>query len=133
MHEAGEQLMGFEFGRRTTGTIWGRIYDKTVEQRDKGTDFWLDVWGARRDPMRRAVGIGHLGLAHLPLPQFRPQPWPVAPEWRDIQRASVPGGAQGVERMYEGRRKGERRARDLPPPGGPAAMRPGSVPAADRP
>ena len=141
LHEADDQLMGFEFGRRTTGTICGRIYDKTVEQRDKGTDFWLDVWGARRDPLRPVLRVefefGRQGLREFgidtpteaveaagalwasatsdwltyrsPGPDQSGARWPVAPEWRDIQRASVRGGAQGVERMYEGRRKGELR------------------------
>lgn len=32
--------------------------------------------------------------------------WPIAPEWRRIQRAAVCSGAADLERMYEGRRAG---------------------------
>jgi hypothetical protein len=35
--------------------------------------------------------------------------WPVAPEWADVQRASLRSDAHGVERMYQGRRRGELR------------------------
>ena len=32
--------------------------------------------------------------------------WPVAPEWKAVQRASLAEAAFGIERMYEGRSKG---------------------------
>jgi hypothetical protein len=35
--------------------------------------------------------------------------WPVAPEWADVQRASLRSDAHGVERMYQGRQRGELR------------------------
>lgn len=46
LHEEGETFTGFEFGRRTSKTVCCRIYDKTVEMAAKGTDYWLDIWGA---------------------------------------------------------------------------------------
>jgi hypothetical protein len=51
-YEAGGELTGFTFGRRKTGTIVARIYDKTRDADRKGSDFWLDVWGERLDPAK---------------------------------------------------------------------------------
>ena len=45
-HEDGQELTGFEFGRRTSKTITARIYDKAKESHRKGTDFWPLIWGA---------------------------------------------------------------------------------------
>ncbi len=141
LHEAGDRLMGFEFGRRKSGTLCGRIYDKTLEQQEKGADFWLDVWGDRYDPTRPVLRVefeyGREGLRQFdidtphdvmarmgglwayaagdwlsyrcPTADSTRARWPLAPEWRDVQRASLRGGAEGVERMYEGRRAGRLR------------------------
>ena len=38
---------GFQFGRRRTGTIVGRIYDKTAEIAQSGHRWWFDLWGDR--------------------------------------------------------------------------------------
>ncbi|MGO9301432.1 MAG: hypothetical protein ACLQEG_13990 [Acidimicrobiales bacterium] len=51
-YEASGELTGFSFGRRKTGTIVARIYDKTRDADRKGSDFWLDVWGERLDPAK---------------------------------------------------------------------------------
>jgi len=48
-YEADGELTGFSFGRRKTGTIVARIYDKTLDVERKVSDFWLDVWGGRFD------------------------------------------------------------------------------------
>jgi hypothetical protein len=47
MHEESESLTGYEFGRRKTGTVSGRIYDKSLDVRLKGSDWWHEVWGER--------------------------------------------------------------------------------------
>ncbi|HTV10342.1 MAG TPA: hypothetical protein VME20_00640 [Acidimicrobiales bacterium] len=141
LHELDGKLLGFEFGRRTTGTICARIYDKTAEQKEKGTDFWLLIWGERFDPSRpvhrvefefgreglRDFGVDTpdevLGAAgalwasvtehwltyRSPTSDSNRSRWPVAPEWHDVQRASVRGGAYGLRRMYDGARRGELR------------------------
>jgi len=38
---------GLEFGRRSTGSITGRIYDKSTEILHSGKTWWYDVWGER--------------------------------------------------------------------------------------
>ena len=48
-YEDGGELTGFSFGRRKTGTIVARIYDKTRDADRKGSDFWVAVWGERFD------------------------------------------------------------------------------------
>jgi hypothetical protein len=35
--------------------------------------------------------------------------WPIADEWRCVQRATIAAGAQGLERMREGQRLGQLR------------------------
>jgi hypothetical protein len=49
-HEETEELTGFEFGRRTTGTLAARIYDKTLQVATKGIDYWPAIWGPDFDP-----------------------------------------------------------------------------------
>jgi len=52
----------FEDGDDLTGLQWGagksvlaRIYDKTIEIRKDGKDWWPDVWGGAYDPSQRVV------------------------------------------------------------------------------
>lgn len=129
LHEAGDRLTGFEFGRRGTGTVCARVYDKTAEQAQKGTDFWLDIWGERFRPgqpvHRVEFELGRQGLREFgvdtpceaveaagalwasvtedwltyrsPGADDNRSRWLVAPEWLDVQRASVRGGAHGLE------------------------------------
>jgi hypothetical protein len=60
------ELTGWEFGRRMTGTVCSRIYDKTLEVEQKGVDYWLDIWGeqfdAGRPVLRVEFEIGRNGL-----------------------------------------------------------------------
>jgi hypothetical protein len=49
-YEQSERCSGFDFGSRRGGTVTGRIYDKTVDIANKGTDWWLEIWGDRRTP-----------------------------------------------------------------------------------
>ena len=141
LHEVEEELTGFEFGRRSTGSLCARIYDKAAEVAAKGTDFWLDIWGKRYDaalPVYRVeFEFGRQGLREFgidtpreaidaagalwasvtegwltyrsPTSDQNRSRWPLAPEWLDVQRASLRGGAAGAERMYEGRRRGRLR------------------------
>lgn len=56
-HEDGGQLTGFEFGRRSTKTIAGRIYDKTVDIQRTGKLWWTDKWGSAYDPSRAVMRV----------------------------------------------------------------------------
>lgn len=47
--EDGEAWTGFEFGRRKTGTVTARIYDKSRQVAESGYDWWPEVWGSRYD------------------------------------------------------------------------------------
>ncbi len=49
-HEDGEALKGFVFGRRTSGRINARIYDKTREIAHSGSLYWFEKWGDGYDP-----------------------------------------------------------------------------------
>jgi hypothetical protein len=59
-------LTGFVFGKRSTGTIGARIYDKTREIKDSGHAYWPEIWGDRFDPesivWRVEFEIGREGL-----------------------------------------------------------------------
>jgi len=56
-HEEGEAFTGVEFGRRKTGTVTARIYDKTRQVEDKGLDWWAGVWGPRYDGRSRVLRV----------------------------------------------------------------------------
>jgi hypothetical protein len=56
-YEADGTFTGLVFGHRTTGTIGGRIYDKTLDVARTGKDWWFDVWGDRYEPGRQVLRI----------------------------------------------------------------------------
>ena len=68
-HEDNDDLTGFQFGRRTTGTIMARLYDKTVDVARTGKDWWVDIWAERYDPtlpvLRVEFEIGRAGLVEF--------------------------------------------------------------------
>ncbi|HVB50278.1 MAG TPA: hypothetical protein VND89_00860 [Acidimicrobiales bacterium] len=43
--EVHQGLTGLQFGRRSTGTINARIYDKTEELKHSGAEYWKEIWG----------------------------------------------------------------------------------------
>ncbi len=47
--EEGESWSGFEFGRRTAGTVTARLYDKTREIKAKPGSYWPELWKERGD------------------------------------------------------------------------------------
>ncbi|MCW2501713.1 MAG: hypothetical protein JWN87_3389 [Frankiales bacterium] len=55
--EDGDAWTGFEFGRRKTGTVTARIYDKSRQAREGGHDWWSAVWGSRYDPTQPVVRV----------------------------------------------------------------------------
>jgi hypothetical protein len=65
-HEQSEQLTGFEFGRRTSKTVMARLYDKTLDARQKGADWWPAVGGNAYDVSRPVLRVefefGRIGL-----------------------------------------------------------------------
>jgi len=56
LFEVGEELSGMNFGKRGA-ELFCRIYDKSRESRDKGTDWWPEVWGSNYDPQRKVMRI----------------------------------------------------------------------------
>jgi hypothetical protein len=48
--EVNQELTGLQFGRRTTGTLNARIYDKTEEMKKSGADYWKEIWGDAFNP-----------------------------------------------------------------------------------
>src|SRR3990172_8298191 len=49
---------GFTFGRRRTGSIGGRVYDKTAEiAAGKGNPMWLEIWKDRYVPGTAAIRV----------------------------------------------------------------------------
>ncbi|HVV75894.1 MAG TPA: hypothetical protein VHC43_07645 [Mycobacteriales bacterium] len=69
MHEDDGRLTGFEFGRRSTKTIAGRIYDKTVDIQRTGKHWWTEKWGSAYDPSRPVMRVefefGRQGLTEF--------------------------------------------------------------------
>lgn len=140
-YEDGDALSGFVFGRRTTGTVLARIYDKQPDVRRTGADWWHDVWGSRYDasrPVHRVeFELGRQGLKEYgvetpddaidaagalwasltdgwltyrsPTADASRSRWPVAPEWRCVQHASIRNGAAGAERIAAGQSRGDLR------------------------
>ena len=70
-HEQGAGWTGFEFGRRATGTVAARIYDKTRQATEGGHDWWCDVWQRPLDaanPVTRVeFEVGRQGLREFGL------------------------------------------------------------------
>lgn len=68
-YEDSETLTGFVFGRRSTRTVMARLYDKTLDMKHKGTDWWPSVWGASynaAEPVLRVeFEFGRQGLKQL--------------------------------------------------------------------
>jgi hypothetical protein len=56
-HEDGNRFTGFEFGRRRTGTVAARIYDKTIEVERKGLAWWPLLWGEKFEPGERVLRV----------------------------------------------------------------------------
>ena len=131
----------FQFGRRKSGTISARIYNKTEEIRHSRSGYWQEIWGRKieggpqvtrvefelsstalrefglREPMDTIQAAGSvwttltrewLSLRDRTEDETRSR-WPIAAEWSVVQRARLAEGAQGVERMRDGKRRAELR------------------------
>ncbi len=54
----GDAWTGFTFGRRRTGSMGGRVYDKTAEiAAGKGNPMWLEIWKERYVPGTAAIRV----------------------------------------------------------------------------
>ncbi|MDP3984227.1 MAG: hypothetical protein Q8Q52_04375 [Acidimicrobiia bacterium] len=54
----GDAWTGFTFGRRRSGTIGGRIYDKTAEiAAGKGNPMWFEIWKERYVPDSSVIRV----------------------------------------------------------------------------
>ena len=56
LYEVDEELSGLVFGKRG-GALLCRIYDKSRESREKGHDWWPNVWGPDYDPERKVMRV----------------------------------------------------------------------------
>ena len=56
LYEVGEEMSGLTFGKRG-GKLLCRIYDKSREMKDKGHDWWPDVWGPKYDPEQKVMRV----------------------------------------------------------------------------
>ena len=50
LFENSEEFNGLKIGKRESGTISARLYDKTIESAKSGTAYWKELWGEEFDP-----------------------------------------------------------------------------------
>ena len=46
-YEANEEFTGLQFGKRVSGGVSARLYDKTKEIENSGSAYWFDIWQVR--------------------------------------------------------------------------------------
>ena len=141
-YEEGKNLLGLTFGK---GDLQGRLYDKTLEVKSTGHDWWYEKWGERYDrsepvlrvefQFRRELlrsfgmdapedvihGTGDLWrYATVKWLSYRTPAhddtrarWPVAPQWQQIQEASLAQSVLGLTRVRKGAARGSLR-RSIP-------------------
>jgi len=68
-YEADEDLRGLQFGKRSSGTVSARLYDKTEEMTSSGSNYWLDIWGERCDRDRPVLRV-EFELGRVALREF---------------------------------------------------------------
>jgi hypothetical protein len=55
--EENEVFTGFNFGKRKTGTVNARLYDKTIRIEENGEHYWKMIWGEKFDPSKSVLRI----------------------------------------------------------------------------
>jgi hypothetical protein len=55
--EENEIFTGFNFGKRKTGTVNARLYDKSNRIEENGEHFWKMIWGEKFDPTKSVLRI----------------------------------------------------------------------------
>ena len=56
-YEASGEFNGLQFGKRASGTISARLYDKTIEMAKTDSGYWPTVWGSGYDPSRSVLRV----------------------------------------------------------------------------
>ena len=69
LHEASDEFNGLQFGKRTSGAISARLYDKTIESAKAGSLYWRDIWGENFDRDQSVLRV-EFELARDALRQF---------------------------------------------------------------
>jgi len=57
LFESDEEFNGLKIGKRESGTISARIYDKTIESAKSGTAYWKEIWGQNFDPAQSVLRV----------------------------------------------------------------------------
>jgi hypothetical protein len=55
--EANGTLNGLQFGKRSSGTVDARLYNKTIEIASSGSDYWKEMWNDTYDPTRDVLRV----------------------------------------------------------------------------
>lgn len=50
-------LTGLQFGKRSSGTVDARLYNKTKEMLASGAEYWKEIWGEEYDPSRDVLRV----------------------------------------------------------------------------
>ena len=57
LFETAEEFNGLKIGKRESGTISARLYDKTIESAKSGTAYWKEIWGQNFDPAQSVLRV----------------------------------------------------------------------------
>lgn len=57
LFETDEEFNGLKIGKRESGTISARLYDKTIESAKSGTAYWPEIWGEDFDPSASVMRV----------------------------------------------------------------------------
>ena len=68
-YEASGAFNGLQFGKRASGTISARLYDKTIESAKTGSAYWADIWGDGFDKAQSVLRV-EFEIARTALRQF---------------------------------------------------------------
>ena len=55
--EANGTLNGLQFGKRSSGTVDARLYNKTIEIVSSGAEYWKEMWNETYDPARDVLRV----------------------------------------------------------------------------
>jgi len=57
LFEANGALTGLQFGKRSSGTVDARLYNKSIELQISGAEYWKEIWGDSYDPSRDVLRV----------------------------------------------------------------------------
>jgi hypothetical protein len=57
LFEDNAEFNGLQIGKRGSGSIFARLYDKTIESLKKGTAYWPIQWGEKYDPDQSVLRV----------------------------------------------------------------------------